>query len=205
MHPKKRLGWFWKSCNNTRSGSREKRLEALKATRAFLHYVYNCSVLKATSHVSCEATPLCYWAVWASSPSNINANHCSHSINIERKVQFTSDLVLMNLDGREIYWWVLLNWGKFSADSLQAHRIQILWTLYFFSTLQFCISSHIHALLIETIWGPSARSTGINQLCVWEFRLTGEMAADCKDKPLFLFGSFWGLPRGQQDQRSSCC
>lgn len=33
------------------------------------------------------------------SPSNINANHCSHSINMERKVQFTSDLFLMNLDG----------------------------------------------------------------------------------------------------------
>ena len=41
----------------------------------------------------------CNSAVWASSPSNINANHCSHSINIERRVQFTSDLFLMNLDG----------------------------------------------------------------------------------------------------------
>lgn len=98
---KKRLGWFWKCYNNTRPGRREKCPAALEATRALLHYVYNCSVLKATSHVSCEATPRCNSAVWASSPSNINANHCSHSINIERKVQFTSDLFLMNLDGSE--------------------------------------------------------------------------------------------------------
>ena len=38
-------------------GRREKRPAASEATRASLHYVYNCSVLKATSHVSCEATP----------------------------------------------------------------------------------------------------------------------------------------------------
>ena len=56
----------------------------------------------------------CNSAVWASSPSNINANHCSHSINIERRVQFTSDLFLMNLDGsakekkknRDDYFWI---------------------------------------------------------------------------------------------------
>lgn len=71
-----------------------KRPAAFEATRAPLHYVYNCSVLKATSHVSCEAVPPCNPPVWASSPSNINANHCSQSINTGRKVQFTSDPLL---------------------------------------------------------------------------------------------------------------
>lgn len=74
----------------------EKRPAAFEATRAPLHYVYNCSVLKATSHVSCEAEPHCDPPVWASSLSDINANHCLQSINTERKVQFTSDPLLMS-------------------------------------------------------------------------------------------------------------
>lgn len=74
----------------------EKRPAAFEATRAPLHYVYNCSVLKATFHVSCEAEQHCDPPVWASSLSDINANHCSQSINTERKVQFTSDPLLMS-------------------------------------------------------------------------------------------------------------
>lgn len=38
-------------------------------------------------------------SLWATSTSNINANHCSQSVHIGRKVQFTSDPLLMSLMG----------------------------------------------------------------------------------------------------------
>lgn len=149
-HKKEAWGWFWK----VRSGRREKRLEALKATRAFLHY--DCSVLKATPHVSCEATRCCYSAVWASSPSNINANHCSHSINIERKVQFTSDLFLMNLDGskknHDEYFWSEKTFSQIVSGHTAFNSCDLFLSTFSPRAFLYCSTfpSHIHtyALLI---------------------------------------------------------
>lgn len=113
----------------------------------------------------------CNSAVWASSPSNINANHCSHSINIERRVQFTSDLFLMNLDGsakkikktsRDDYFWIEKTFLFFFFASLTVggHAAFNFFDL-FLSTFSrwFCVSSLAHTADLDRPRAPNQCQT----------------------------------------------
>lgn len=183
MHKKK---YVWITLEVLRQAA-EKCPAAFEATRAPLHYVYNCSVLKATFHVSCEAEQHCDPPVWASSLSDINANHCSQSINTERKVQFTSDPLLTS--EMEVSLGILFLKKQPFLDSFRT------WVLF--------RASFGRCTLTPNLDRP-VPGEGRQISCV-DFRLTGWTAADRKDKPLLLFGSFCMLLTGQRGQRSALC